>query len=286
LALSRDEIRKRVLAALSATGLMVVVFAAVCWGAVRSMTPGQFVTAGLPTIDRSLDSLVWTSILATRHPGFLGYGSVERFLQYLMIPVLIVTVAAAGFRMWRGSEEARARFQTAGALGFACAGMIAGHYLLKLNYPVDRTGLPFVVLAGLAWAIAISEFNNAWVTRVSVVFGLLLFTQFLTQFQTRQFQIWWYDRATKQVAERLADETRGKPPASVRISATWIYQPALEFYRLYENIASLQPIERRDDIVLSGFDYYVLNAPDSQTPEAKRMEVLFTDPLAEVVLAR
>jgi hypothetical protein len=280
---SREAIRKRVLDALGAAGLMATIFAAVCWGAVRSMTPGQFVTAGLPTIQRSLDSVIWTSILATSHPGLLGYGSVERFLQYVVIPVLILVVAVAAFRMWRGARD---RLQTAGALGFACAGMIAGHYLLKLNYPVDRTGLPFVVLAGLAWAIAISEFSNDWITWVNVIAGVLLLGQFLTQFQTRQFQIWWYDRSTKQVAERLAEETRGKLPGSVRISATWIHQPALEFYRIYKKIAALQPVARRDDILLSGFDYYVLNAPDTEAPEAKRMEVLFTDPVAGIVLAR
>ena len=286
LALSRAAIGERVRAALIAAGLMAVVFAAVCWGAVSSMTPGQFVTAGLPTITRSLDSLIWTSILATRHPGFLGYESVEWFLEWVMIPVLILVVGIAALRMWRGGEEARARLQTAGALGFACAGMIAGHYLLKLNYPLDRTGLPFVVLAGMAWAIAISELNNVWVTGANVVLGLLLFAQFLTQFQTRQFQIWWYDKSTKQVAERLAEEARGKPPGSVRISATWIHQPALEFYRVYKKIDAIQPIVRRDDILLSGFDYYVLNTPDTEAPEAKRMEVLFSDPLAGVVLAR
>jgi hypothetical protein len=286
LAFSRGALRERVLAAWKATGPMIVVLAAVCWGAVRSMTPGQFVSAGLPTIRLSLDSLVWTSILATRNPGLLEYVSFKPFLQFVMIPVLMLVVAAAGLRMWRGSEEARARFQTAGALGFACAGMIAGHYLLKLNYPLDRTGLPFVVLAGLAWAIAISEFSNDWVTWVNVVFGLLLCVQFLTQFQAGQFQNWRYDRATKQVAEKLADETRGKPPASIRISATWIHQPALEFYRIHKNIAALQPIVRRNDIVLSGFDYYVLNAPDTQAPEVRRMEVLFSEPQAGVVLAR
>jgi len=155
-----------------------------------------------------------------------------------------------------------------------------------LNYPVDRTGLPFVVLAGIAWAIAIPEFKNAWFTWANVVLGLLLFAQALTQLQTRQFQIWWFDRSTKEIAEMLASETRGRPPGSIRISATWIQQPALEFYRIHRNIAALQPIERRDNTVLEGFDYYVLNAPDTQTPQAQRMEVLFSDPLAGVVLAR
>ncbi len=286
LVFSREAMSRRVRAAAGASVLMILVFAAVCWGVVSSMSPGLFVSAGLPTIRGSVESLVMTSIRAVVPPGIFGYVPVGRFLEYVMLPVLVIVVAVAGFRMWRGTEEARARLQTSGALGFACAGLVAGHYLLGLNYPVDRTGLPLVVLAGIAWAIAIPEFKNAWFTWANVVLGLLLFAQALTQLQTRQFQIWWFDRSTKEIAEMLGAETREKPSGSIRISATWIQQPALEFYRIHKNIAALQPIERRDDTLLEGFDYYVLNAPDTKTPQAQRMEVLFSDPLAGVVLAR
>ncbi len=163
--------------------------------------------------------------------------------------------------------------------------MVAGHYVLKINYPVDRTGLPFVVLAGIACAIAAGEFKNSWLTGINVVFALALLAQFLTQFQTSNFPMWRYDRSTKQITQRLADECREKA-GSVRVSATWYQQPALEFYRIYKHFAALQPVERRTDTRLSGFDYYVLNAPDTQAPEARHMEVLFSDPVAGVILAR
>jgi len=112
------------------------------------------------------------------------------------------------------------------------------------------------------------------VSGVNLVFGLALLAQFVTQFQTTAFQIWRYDRSTRQVARILSEECSGKAPGSVHISATWFQRPALEFYRVYKNIAALQPIERRDDIRLSGFDYYFLNAPDSLTPEARRSQIL------------
>jgi hypothetical protein len=202
-----------------------------------------------------------------------------------MIPAVMMLVAWAAFLMWRGGESGHARLLAAATLGMACAGMVVGHYLLKINYPVDRTGVPFVVLAGIAWAIAAGEFRNRWVTSINVVFALVLAVQFATQFRTTFFQIWWYDRSTRQIAQKLVEECAAKPPGSVRISATWIQQPSLEFYRAYRKIGALQPIERRDDTQLSGFDYYVLNAPDTQNPEAKRMEVLFSDPFAGVILA-
>ena len=285
-ALSGEPIPKRVRALLSAGGCMVLVFGAICWGVVRSMVPANFATVGLPSLQSSLDSMVMTSIRATVNPGLFGTVEATRFIEHVMIPAVMLLVAAAGIRMWRAGELGHTRFLPAATLGLACAGMVAGHYLLKLNYPTDRTGLPFVVLAGIAWAIAVGEFKNPWVTRVNMVFATALLIQFLTQFQTSTFQIWWYDRSAKQVVQRLAEECKGREPASVRISATWFQQPALEFYRIYKDIAALQPVARRDDTQLSGFDYYVLNTPDTQSPEARRMEVLFSDPLAGVILAR
>ena len=285
-ALSGEAISKRALALLKAGAWATLAIAACCGGTIRSMTPDQFVSAGMPTIRLSLDSLVMTSVLATSRPGFLAYPTPAAFLEFGVVPAVTIIVALAGFRMWRGNDSARARFQPAAALGLACAAMVAGHYLLKLNYPVDRTGLSFIVLAAIACAIAVGEFKNPWLTGVNVALAVALLAQFVIQFHTDLFPMWRYDRSTKQIAQQLAEESQGKPPASVRVSATWIQQPALEFYRIYKNIASLQPVERRTDTRLSGFDYYVLNVPDSDTPEARAMEVLLSDPVATVILAR
>ena len=276
----------RLRALLSAGACMVLVFVAICWGVVRSMVPANFATVGLPSLQSSLDSVVMTSIRATVNHGLFGTIEAARFIEDVMIPAVMILVAFAGILMWRAGELGHTRFLPAATLGLACAGMVAGHYLVHLNYPTDRTGLPFVVLAGIAWAIAVGEFKNSWVTCINMVLATALLVQFLTQFDTSAFQIWRYDRSTKQIVQRLAEECSGREPGSVRVSATWFQQPALEFYRIYKKVAALQPVERIDRTRLSGFDYYVLNAPDTATPEVRQMEVLFSDPLAGVILAR
>lgn len=284
--LSRDSIVTRGKQLIRSGALIVMIFAAVCAGLIPSMIPERFVSAGLPAIRRSIESLVVTSILGTPHPGLFGTYAAALFLQFIMLPLMTLLVALAGVRMFRGDDAARARFLPGAALGFACLLMMAGHYLLRLNYPVDRSGLPFVVLAGISWAIAAGEFRSYWMLAANAIFGAALLCQFVTQDQTYMFQTWFYDRSTKSIALRIAEECRDKPAGSVRISATWLHEPALEFYRVYENIAALQPVERRDEIRLTGFDYYVLNGPDSQAPQVAQKEILFSDSEARVILAR
>ena len=231
---------------------MILVFVVVCGGVVTSMRLGVFVSAGLPTIQRSLESLVMTSIRATVPRGIFGYEPVDLFLRVRDDP-------GPGDRGRRRGLSYVARDR-------------------RGSRPITDSGSPGICLrrhwwrAIIFWGLITHGSNgpsvrcfggaclgnrHPGIQECMVHAGecgcraAAIHTR-LTQFQTRQFQIWWYDRSTKEIAERLAGETRGKPPDSIRISATWIQQPALEFYRIYKNIAALQPIVRRYNTMLCG----------------------------------
>jgi hypothetical protein len=114
----------------------------------------------------------------------------------------------------------------------------------------------------------------------------LLVIQFATQFHTSYFQIWWYDRSTNAVARDIEKESRGKPPNSVSISATWIHQPALEYYRVHDHFAALNPVPRLDVSLVTGQDFYVLSEQDKNFASIHSHTILFSDPFAGVVLAK
>ena len=59
-----------------------------------------------------------------------------------------------------------------------CAGFVAAHFILRTEYPVDRTGLPLILLFGIAWAIAADRVA----TRINVVIGIAFAIQFAAQF--------------------------------------------------------------------------------------------------------
>src|SRR5690349_22048738 len=101
------------------------------------------------------------------------------------------------------------------ALLVSLAALAVVHYWLGLNYPIDRTGLYLFVLFGMAWAVAVAQ--APWTTAriVNAVLAGALVLQFITQFQTRYFAMWPVDLPMKQVAAKLREECRGKPPDSV-----------------------------------------------------------------------
>ena len=68
--------------------------------------------------------------------------------------------------------------------------------------------------------------------------------------------------------------------------ATWIHQPALEYYRVHDRVAALKPVQRLEVTLTSGQDYYVLNQQDKNFAAARNHTVLFSDPFSGVVLAK
>jgi len=151
---------------------------------------------------------------------------------------------------------------------------------------LDRTGLPWILLFALGGGLATGSAENAWLRRANIAAACFLAAQFVTQLHGEYLTQWWYDRSTKEIAHRMEAETRGRPAGSVAISATWTHQPALEFYRVRDRVSSWKPVERLIPTPLTGYDYYVLNQPDTDSAAAHGLTVLFADPFAGVELAR
>ncbi len=61
---------------------------------------------------------------------------------------------------------------------------------------------------------------------------------------------------------------------------------ALEYYRVHDRVAALRPVQRRENTLVTGQDYYVLNQQDQNFASARDRMVLFSDPFAGVILAK
>src|SRR5262249_9748681 len=145
------------------------------------------------------------------------------------------------------------------------------------------------VLLGLAWAIAAAQQRGFAVRIFQGTLACALAIQFATQFETRYFELWAFDLPAKEVARHIQEDSRGKSPNSVSVSATWYQTPALEFYRRYYEIETLKPVERRAKTLLTGFDYYVLNLKDddeARTGDRSHLVPLYSEPISGVLLAK
>jgi hypothetical protein len=139
-------------------------------------------------------------------------------------------------------------------------GLMLAHWLFGVKYPADRTCLYFVILGVVSWAIAADSFPR-W--RALWLLPVVLFSiQFATQLQTHYFQFWREQADDQEIAGQIQQACAGKPDNSMTVSATWLHQPTLEFYRRCWHISALKPVERIEPTPLTGFDFYVLSGHD------------------------
>jgi hypothetical protein len=230
-------------------------------------------------------SLIITSIRASRWDGFFGTKSTALFITSWVVPVIALFWIAFWARRWQKGMLS-AEGQVPLVLALTVCSLLMAHFLFKVNYPSDRTGLYLIPLAGMTWAATSDRLRNPFIRMINVVLACALLIQFATQIQFRSFEIWWYNSAIKDIARKLQHETIGKSVQSVSVSADFFQQPALEFYRLYYGIAALKPVERKLHADFTGHDFYVLTGPETRTPQAAQLTVVFSDAASDVVLAR
>lgn len=263
--------------------------ALICYPALSAAHASQFYV-GEPTPGAALFELIFTFIRANvNRLGLFGTGFGAHLIEYLFLPVVMTLILVASVRTFLRDPASRPSLIPAAALLATLLELVAAHYLAGINYPVDRVGLYLFLLLTLAWAIAASQLPYPPLRAVQGVLALLLAAQFVTQFETRYFQLWPFDLPAKEVARRVREECLGKAPNSVSLSATWFQQPALEFYRYYYRIAALKPVERHANTLLEGFDYYVLNRKDDEDVRKgdwSRLVPLYAEPVSGVLLAK
>jgi hypothetical protein len=236
---------------------------------------------GYADFHHAVISFIATTLYATDHIGILGVRGVAivNFVNYgLPLFFLLVAIACARTKDLRQMIP----FVT---LVIAFIGILLAHWLFDLNYPADRTCLSFIILAAVSWAIAGDAFKNRYVQALWLLPLIVLVIQFSTQLQTRFFEFWHVEQDDKVIAGLIQQATIGKPESSVTLSASWMHQPSLEFYRQYLHIAALKPVERFDPTPLTGFDFYLLSWGDVDRAKDAGLRPIFSDPDAQVILA-
>jgi 4-amino-4-deoxy-L-arabinose transferase-like glycosyltransferase len=259
-------------------------FVLICFASLRTAGLEHFYV-GSTTIRDWLSDLVHGSIKVAHRNGLFGTESGARVILWILLPLIGAFILIAAGVDFRHKWDDRLRFVPLLTLVVSLFGLIAAHLLFGLNYPVERTGLYFVPLFGIAWAIAADRVMSRPLAGMQAVIAGLLILQFATQLQTQYFAPWKFDMDTKQVALMLQKASQGKADQSIAVSSDWRHQPAMEFYRQDLHLAALKPIERQDQAALSGFDFYVLQDPDRANLETNHLRVRFSDPQTGIVLA-
>lgn len=255
------------------------IFFAICFGALRTAQSTNFYV-GYPTMSASLLSLAGSSLRAAPRSGLFGGDRAIRAICEWVLPLIVAFIVATSLRC-SGNRRQLVPFVT---LCGAVIAIIVSHYVADLNYPIDRTGMHLLLVFGLAWAIAAARVKSKLWRGSQVVLASLLAIQFATQLHARYFSDWQFDMEMRKVAVEIKRDNAGKPGHSQSVSATWLHQPSLEFYRQLLNITTLKPVRRMEPTEFSGYDFYVLSGEDSHDLDRKGIRVVFSYSRTELVL--
>jgi hypothetical protein len=208
------------------------------------------------------------------------------FLPLVALAALILVVAklVAAKHSWRSPAEQATLLASLATVGSAIL-LIAAHLVAGIPYPENRTGIyfiPLVTFAALALAGMLIERTgfSRWIG-VAVAIVLLAFAaEFAAQWNVKSFLVWRYDADTKRVFAAL--EAAPKPPGPIRLGVSWVFEPALNYYREIRNATWMTPVER------DGFDgvrqFYVVSAQDQPNAPWSKLKLIYRGPVSGTVV--
>jgi hypothetical protein len=243
-----------------------------------SAAPGAFYT-GAATIPESLRSLAGVSVAhGSPWRNSPATGWVRDAVAFVAAPAILLAGLVVGVRR----HNMLLLLGSGAAVGSALLLALA-HVAFQMPYPADRTGIYFLPLVSLALiGLASSIPSRPGAVTAYTLAGILLL-QFGAQWNVRKFLVWEYDADTREIANRISQNSAGKGPNSVRVGCSWQLEPALNFYRAKNAWTWMQPVTRAP--MTEGFDYYAVAAWERPVAGTLGLTTLYQGPVSGTLLA-
>lgn len=244
---------------------------------------GAYFFFGARTLAETTASLL--SLSVAHHPTWWTHTRtamwLERGLMWAVISVVIATILVGltgAIRLLRGaplqSQEARWQVLLGGTWAMTIAVLVGAHVFAGVLYPKERTGLYLIPLVILSLA-ALCEWGRSTAVRWSMVAILVILTlTSIEQFTMSSYGQWRYDAGSRRIAEMIASWPNARG-GTLKVAATqWLYQPALEFYRIVRFPERLGPVmDGYDPARAHEFDFLVVNDADAARMDASWQQV-------------
>ena len=255
---------------------------------------------GEDTILMSTHGIVWASLahhhttwlLDTEGPLFIGAASLLWFWGCLCLVGGLAICCGAALCRWLRSGTPLAmlavhdRFLLLSGLGsLLMLGIIYSmHSLLHVKYPFERTGLylvPILSLGACSTVKKLLSFPGTSRAAGGVAFAVMsvVALQFGAQWHTGYYRAWQYDSATRRMFDAICNRHPGGE-GRVRVAASTILAPSLNFYRLTRGVRWMDEIKPATST--QSCDYYVL-APKAPNPDGPLLPLII-DPEVGTVL--
>jgi hypothetical protein len=220
------------------------------------------------------------------HPAFTGSPLAPLNLWVfnnsgVLIPAVFCLTTLSGLAAFFAGRNRPAALPSL-VLTFTVALLAFAHAALSVKLPVMRTTTSLLFLLSLALACMPRYMPRvAWA--ISPVFLFLVIT-YVRQRPADYVGDWREERSTRVFAEEIEKRRAASGVSKITVGGSWIFEPALNFYRNKNGYRNWEVVTRRE--ADSDSDYYIL-APEHKAVIASRhLTVLAEDPVAQSVLAQ
>jgi len=246
--------------------------------------------AGLPTAMKSVQDLTESSFAYGVSSGVMhtveqAWSKIALVFFPLMTVVALLAVATSKPPL-HSVQELATGLASLAAIGSAIL-LIAAHLLAGVLYPEDRTGIYFIPMASLAALGLVRILAERpgllprWTSFAAAIVLLSFAAEFAAQWNMKSFLVWRYDADTKHIFQKL--ESTPKPSGPIRLGVSWVFEPALNYYREIRNANWMTPVER------DGFSgtrhFYVVSAEDQPNAPWPQLKQIYRGPVSGTVLA-
>lgn len=166
-------------------------------------------------------------------------------------------------------------------------------HMLGIPYLEERTAvffIPIFYLVGISFLDSLSAFSSITPKLASLLL-LLVFTSWSAFHAIRSANLTHtlprrYDSETKQMVNDLAHlrVAAGANKPRIRLGASWVFEPTINFYRVARNPAWLGTVTRDD--LDRDCDFYYYQASDKPLMSGRPIAIIKEYPIAGNVLAR
>ena len=264
------ERKQGLIATAWAAGTSGVLLAMPLWQAKR-----EHFYFGADSLLTSLGTLMGGSIM--RNLGERG-GQVQPAMAIMAVALAAAVVAGFVLR-----ERSRALFLLASSIAGGLLLLVAGHYAAGLVYPHGRTGIVWILLAGLSLAAIGARFRPALWLAAPIAIAALFYYQ--RAWSTATTIEWAWDAGTRAICERIAAQPRANGQ-TIRIAASPLMSHTINYYRRTRGWEWMEDVKADADIRNGHFDFYVLLDADRLWAQTQGMTVLYEHRAAGSILAK
>lgn len=261
----------------------------------RTATRANFY-AGVDSLRQTLQGLVFYSFCHARPEAPSYLATLLWDWSHWFVPgvfglvalACVVLMTRAAQRGLIGLRPAERVLLLAGGTAWLTLGLLAAAYRgFGLKYPVDRTAVYWIPLFTLLCVVGLQAIRPTLVFWLAgpptCLFLSLAVVQYGLQFNTRFYAQWRWDASTKHIVNLIRAREASAPRQGVRVGATWLFEPSLNFYRQRYGLRWLERVTR--DGPRGQFDYYVLHGEDRSLLGELQLVVLHDDAFSGTVLA-